>query len=174
MASIVIVSGCPGSGKTTLSGALAREADRGAHIRADVFYDFPARPLDPTLPASHHQNRVVVRALGRSARAFAEGGYDVVLDGIFGPWFLPVLRDELGWVVPVSYVVLRASEREALRRVRGRDGPGGSARVRHMVRAFADLGPWRRHALDTEGRSAAEVLALARADLSRDRFRLEA
>lgn len=173
MASIVIVSGCPGSGKTTLSGALARGSPRGVHVRSDVFYGFPAHPVDPTLPASHQQNTTIVRALARTAGAFAEDGHDVVLDGIFGPWFLPVLCPELPGSLPVSYLVLRASEREALRRVRGREGRGASARVRHMVAAFADLGTWRAHALDTEGRSAAEVEALARAGLARDRFRLE-
>ena len=173
MASIVIVSGCPGSGKTTLSHALARSQPSGVHIVSDVFYGFPAEPVDPTRKESHHQNTVIMRALARSARAFAEGGYDVVLDGVIGPWFLPALRGELSGGPSVSYLVLRAPEAEALRRVRERQGPGASARVRHMVAAFAELGELRAHAVDTAGRTPEEVLRIAQQGLAEGRFRLD-
>jgi predicted kinase len=172
MSSIVVVSGCPGSGKTTLSEALARSEPQGLHIPSDAFYGFPADPIDPTRKESHHQNTVIMRALGRCARVFAEGGYRVVVDGVIGPWFFPTLREELSGGPPVSYVVLRADEAEALRRVRQRQGPGASARVRHMVSAFSELGPYRIHAIETVGVSPEEVLAVTRTGLATGRFRL--
>jgi cytidylate kinase len=172
MSSVVIVSGCPGSGKTTLSRALAGSARQGVHLLSDVFYNFPASPIDPTLPESHDQNTAIMRALARSARAFAESGYAVFLDGVIGPWFLPVLHAELADGPSTSYLVLRAPESEALRRVRERQGPGASAQVRKMVSAFAELGDLRVHALDTLDRSEAEVLSLAQRGLADGRFRL--
>jgi predicted kinase len=166
MASLLIVSGAPGTGKTTLAAALAAAAPRGLHLRSDVFYGFPAHPIDPATPGAHAQNRCVIRAVGRAAGAFAEGGYDVFLDGIFGPWFLAELIGALGpSSAPPDYVVLRADPDEAVARVARRDGPGAEGRVRHMHRALADLGALEGHALDTRGASPAR----ARAELERRR-----
>ena len=172
MAPISIVSGCPGSGKTTLSHALARAVPNGLHLVSDRFYEFPAGPIDPTRPESKHQNTVIMRALAASARAFAEGGYHVMLDGVIGPWFLPQLREELEDFERLSYVVLRVPERTALERVRQREGPGASAAVRHMVAAFSDLGDLRSHGVDTDERTPGEVFEVVLDGLINGRFQL--
>jgi predicted kinase len=172
MSSIVIVSGCPGSGKTTLAESLARFSDHGLHFLSDVFYRFPASPIHPARAEARHQNTVIMRALARSAQAFADGGYHVVLDGIIGPWFLPVFREELAGALQVSYLVLRVSEAEALRRVRERQGSGASATVRQLLSEFAELGSLSAHAVDTEDMSPEQVLAEARSGLRAGRFLL--
>lgn len=158
MASITIVSGCPGSGKTTLARQLASLAERGLHLLSDTFYRFPARPIDPASPAAHQQNTSVMRALGRAAGSFAEDEYTVFLDGVIGPWFLPVLAREVPPSVPLEYVVLQVQLERALARVRERQGPGASATVAHMHRAFSELGEFARCALDTASSSAEDVL----------------
>jgi cytidylate kinase len=170
MASILIVSGCPGSGKTTLARSLAGSASQGLHLVSDLFYQFLVNRVDPTLPASHYQNTVIMRALARAARTFAEGEYSVVVDGVIGPWFLPVFREELAGGPAVSYLVLLAPESEALRRVRLRQGPGLSPSVHRMAAAFADLGALASHTIDTASRSADEVLHVAQARLSAGQF----
>ena len=45
-------------------------------------------------------------ALGCCGSAFGVGGDDVGLDGVAGPWFVPVVaREIVSCGVPVSYVV---------------------------------------------------------------------
>lgn len=159
MASITIVSGCLGTGKTTLSKALAQAEPAGLHLVTDTFYQFPAHPLDPTTPQSHAQNTTIMKAIGRATAAFVEGGYDVFLDGVVGPWFLPTLLHEWDAVARVEYVILRATLEEELARVLRRDGPATSARVYAMHKAFAHVEGYTKHYIETTARSAEEVRA---------------
>ena len=174
MASLVIVSGCPGSGKTTLAASLAREATKGLHIESDVFYGFPAKPINPTEPDANRQNGVIMTALGRSSGAFLEGGYDVFLEGVVGPWFLPRVLAELPRHQEVSYLLLRVPESEALRRVREREGAGRSPMVRAMAPAFSDLGTFETHVVSTLEKEPQAVLAEVSQGLQQGRFRLRA
>ncbi len=108
----------------------------GLHFVTDTFYHFPAHPLDPTTAEAHEQNRTVIRAIGRAAAAFAEGGYTVFLDGVVGPWFLPTLVSEWDTVADVEYVILQSTLTEALARVLRRDGVNTSPRVQHARRFY--------------------------------------
>lgn len=164
MSAIVIVTGAPGSGKTTVAARLSEESPRGVHLPGDLFFTFPAHPVSPYRPESHAQNTAVLTALARSAAAFASGGYEVFMEGIFGPWFLPLLaRELLPAGHPVDYVVLRVPLATALHRVRAREGGGDRDHVvRQMHAAFAELGPYADHVVETEGRTPEEIAGAVR------------
>jgi hypothetical protein len=160
MSGITIVTGSPGAGKTTLSRLAAQASPRGLHIPTDVFYTFPAHPISPILPESRDQNTAIIAAFSRAAAAFASRGYDVFLDGIVGPWFLPVVTAELRRTgIDLEYVILTVDVEHAVQRAANRSEPGAEEIVRHMHAAFEDLRGYGSHVLDTTHLGVEETLA---------------
>ena len=172
MAILTIVSGSPGSGKTTLCSRLAKSVPHGLHIPSDHFYAFPGKPINPTLPESRAQNSAIIRALGACSAVFLESGYDVFLDGIVGPWFLPTLLKEIPRDFSVAYLLLTVTQDEALERVRGREGRGASDKVRATRSALDASIEYENHKLETTNRDADAVFQQVRERLSRGDFRL--
>lgn len=160
MTGITIVTGSPGAGKTTLSRRAAKADPRGLHLPADVFYTFPAHPVSPVLPEAHEQNGTMIAAVSCAAAVFASRGYEVFVDGIVGPWFLPVVAAELvSTGIPVEYVVLQVARDEAVRRATSRLQPGAEVVVKHMHAEFQNLGEYASHAFDTTDMSSDEAFA---------------
>jgi cytidylate kinase len=172
MARLTIVSGSPGAGKTTFCARLAREMPKGLHIPSDVFYEFPAHPIDPTRPESQSQNEAIMHALGAAARSFLAADYEVVLDGIVGPWFLPTLLEEVPHGASIAYLLLTADPQVSIERVRAREGLDLSERVLSTHKHFIDLGTYEAHRFDTTDRSPDAVYETLRAALLEDRFAL--
>jgi predicted kinase len=167
-----IIKGGPGTGKSTLAAQLARDSalEKSIHLHTDDFYHYLSKGyIPPYMPESNEQNRIVIDAILATATRFAQGGYDVLVDGITGPWFLAPWVDAARAGTEVHYIVLRAAEEETLRRTVARDKldrETNTAVVKAMWQQFAALGEYERHAVDTTALTAAETLLRLQAILA--------
>jgi hypothetical protein len=148
MSRLIVLTGPPGAGKSTVARLIADRLTPSVHLHSDDFYRYIRQGwIAPYLPEAQHQNEVVIEALARTAFTYADGGYHVLCDGIFGPWLL----DKFGHDVPFHYVVLRPDERTTLHRAtsRGEDDLTDPEPVRSLHEQFAQLGDLERHAFDS-------------------------
>jgi predicted kinase len=172
-APIIILSGPPGAGKTTVAPFVAGEFDLSVHLPMDDFFHFIRTGyIAPFLAEATPQNDVVIDALAHAASRYALGGYTVVLDGIVGPWYLDVFVDVArASGVGLHYVVLRPPAEVAMARATGRNPSEltDPVPIAGMYAVLQDLGPYEAHVIDSgtvdASAAARRVLAGLRAGL---------
>jgi energy-coupling factor transporter ATP-binding protein EcfA2 len=147
--SLLVVTGPPGAGKSTVARILADAASLSALIEGDAFFGFLASgAIAPWIPASNEQNTVVTRAAASGAGAFTVGGYTTVYDGVVGPWFLSTFAAATS-LDRLDYAILLPSVDLCVERVATRIGHGftDEAATRQMHAEFASAVVDERHVL---------------------------
>jgi len=176
---IVIVSGPPGAGKSTIARRLADGApgELAVHLHTDDFYTYVRRGfVAPWLAAAQAQNIAIMNALAASAAAFAVGGYEVLVDGIVGPWFFdPWLAAAKAHAIDLRYIALAPDQATTIARATARTAPGAMTDakvVRTMWDQFQKFAPPAEHVVDTTGQGVDGTVAALKAGLAEGRFRL--
>jgi hypothetical protein len=154
------VSGPPGAGKSTASRLVAERLSPSVCIESDQYWSTIVNGfIQPWLPESAEQTRAVASAYSAAAARMALGGYFVVLEGVVGPWLLPIVESEMkSSGVELIYVVLRPTRETAIARGMSRRGqeavPGLPALadpgpIGDLWDLFAEIGEYETNVLDT-------------------------
>ncbi len=164
MAELILLTGPPGAGKSTIANELVRRFEPSVLVSGDAFFGFIARgAIAPWEQAATAQNETCTRAAGAACGHYARGGFAVVFDGMVGPWFLPKFLQSTE-LDRLAYVVLMPSARVCVQRVSTRVGHGfrDIPATEHMHAEFVRSAPDERHVIaDFEDpvRTADEIIA---------------
>jgi chloramphenicol 3-O-phosphotransferase len=178
---IVVLSGSPGTGKTTIARMLAENSilEKTAHIELDDFWEYIRKGYIPPWAGGGGdggQNETVIEAVALSAEKFSQNGYEVFVAGVIGPWFIEPWLKIAQKAVDVRYIVLRPSEATAVSRATERTQrdffPLTTEIVKNLWSSFTDLGRYESNAVDTTMQTVKESAALIEKMINEGCFRI--
>ena len=119
---LLLLTGSPGCGKTTVAPLVADHADPSVCCDLDWFFaKLRQGAIDPWRHEAHQQNRAVLAAAAAAVARLAAEGYFTVAEGILYPTMLDLFVEACEPLsVAISYVVVRAPLSVAHQRVRDR------------------------------------------------------
>lgn len=176
--SVIILTGPPGAGKSTIAAKLARRYSKAVHLHTDDFWHYiVSGAIPPYDPASDTQNQTVMDVIAGAAYGYALGGFATVVDGIVGPWMLEHFRTRASRHpdLRVHYVVLRPRREIALERAQARTPPGAlidESPILTMWDQFSELGELDSHILDTSAEATDRSAQRVAEALTNDHFRM--
>ena len=164
MGRLLVVTGPPGAGKSTVARILSAGFALSALVAGDDFFGFLDQgAIAPWLPEAHAQNEIVTDAAAAAAGRLADGDYTVVYDGMIGPWLLDRFA-QASAAPDLHYAVLFPPEETCVHRVRSRVGHGFTdiPATRHMHGEFARATVDPRHVLTDPPDDPRQTAALIR------------
>ncbi|MDQ3756418.1 MAG: ATP-binding protein [Actinomycetota bacterium] len=176
MSFLLVVTGPPGAGKSTVASLVADRVAPSALVSGDAFFDFIVNGrIPPWLPEAHEQNELVTKTAGAAAGRYARAGFATVYDGVLGPWFLPTFAVATG-LHELGYVVLLPDVESCVRRVARRQGHRfrDESATRQLHRGFASAAIDRKHVLVDPPERPEEVADLVVRKLDAGDLRVEA
>lgn len=165
-----IVSGTPGTGKSTVCKALLQHYDTGIHLPVDDFREFVvsgmAHPVPEWTPETSRQFLLARQAVGKVAMLYHLVGFAVAIDDVLGP------GDEKAFDLHLAphKILLRADLEVVLERNRQRSNKHFDTRILEGVitdlHAIQDveahlLHGW--HVIDTTHQTVFETVMAIRA-----------
>jgi predicted kinase len=179
---LLLLTGSPGSGKTTVAPLVADRHEQTVCLDLDWFFAKLRRgAIEPWREEAHRQNRTVLHAAAEACTTFAADGYICVAEGILYPFMLDLfVAAASGRGVALHYAVLRApvdvvQQRVVDRRVEPQHfgALADAAVVEDLWAQFERQGVEERHRVDAGRRGPDEVAEEIDRRFRGGEFRLE-
>jgi hypothetical protein len=168
---IIILSGPPGAGKSTVAKALVNSsAAPTAYIEGDTFWHFIVkRGTDAPKPRAT-TGRIVMKSMMLAAIPYARGGYETIVDFSIGPWFLGLFKP---WMkdIHVDYFILCPSEEVCAQRAASREE--GAKHDHELFVAFSELGEFEKYAIRNDDADAEELARIIHEGVTSGGYKLD-